>query len=312
MNAFAPIVASVQRRPSRAIVIAVPLVAALLGAVLAWAVRGDDHSTPEPASSTGQAIVTAGDLRLTLPDGWKRTSHGQAVPGLPAGGTTYISSLSTDVALAVLPPASPSLLPTELATARGASAPGPRPVKLGPVRAYHYVIALGGQRVVDVFVAPTTSGTATVACSTTVYELGECQTVVGALKLARGSFLPLSANAAFLERLPTTIATLNAQRDVLRKNLAAATTPVAGATAANHLASAYAKASAALRPLLPPTGDARATVRLLDSLRAEHASLADALAVRDSAGFTRIAATVKRHEQELASQLTAWQRSLPS
>ncbi len=52
-------------------------------------------------------------------------------------------------------------------------------------------------------------------------------------------------------------------------------------------------------------------MRLLDSLRAEHASLALALANRDRIAFTRLAATIKRHERALADQLAVWQRSLP-
>lgn len=293
--------------------IAVPLLAALLGAVLAWAVSGDNQpSTRADAAGANQTLVTAGDVRLTLPDEYKRVATGASIPGFPRERTTFVSTLSTDAAIAVLPPASASLLPTELAKARGANAPGPRPQRLGSVQAYHYVVSLNANRVVDVFAVPTTQGTATVACSTTVYELGECQTVVAALRLAKGSFLPLSTSAAFLERLPQTIAQLNAQRTTLRQDLAAASTPQGSAGVADRLSAAYAQAASALRPLLPPTGDARATVRLLDSLRAEHASLALALGNRDRIAFTRLAATIKRHERALADQLAVWQRSLPS
>lgn len=311
MNALAPIVASVQRRPSRVVLIAVPLLAALLGAVLAWALTNDDQPSIESAGAD-QTLVASGDLRATLPDDFKPARTGPKVPGFPNPGTTYVSTLSTDVAITLLPPASASLLPAQLAQARGANAPGPRPQRIGSVQAYHYVVALNAQHTIDVFAVPTTSGTATVACVTNVYELGECQTVVGALRLARGAFLPLSANAAFLERLPQAVDQLNAQRTRLRTQLAAAQTPQGSANVANRLVAAYAQAGDALRPLLPPTGDARATVRLLDSLRAEHASLATALANRDRPEFTRLAATIRRHERALAQQLATWQRSLPN
>jgi hypothetical protein len=311
MNALAPLVATVRRRPSIAMLVGVPLLAALLGALLAWALRGDGDRAPDRAAAGSAQAFVAGDLRLTLPDGWRQVRTGPSVPGFDKARTTYLSSLSSDVAIAMLPPTHPTLLPAELATRRDAAALRPRVLRAGRIRAYHYVAPLGAQRVVDVYAVPTTRGTATVACASPVYELGECQAVVGALRLARGDFLPLSPESAFLEALPAAVARLNADRAVLRTRLAQASTPEAGARAATRLAATYQTAGRPLRPLLPPDGDARATVRLLDSLRAEHASLAVALGTRDAAAFDRLADTIRLHEDRLADQLRAWQRSLP-
>jgi hypothetical protein len=215
------------------------------------------------------------------------------------------------VAFALIPPQSPTLLPAALVTHQDAGALQPRVLRAGSVRAYHYVTALGANRVIDVYAVPTTDGTATVACSSTVYELGECQSVVAALRLARGSFLPLSPDAAFLERLPAVVAKLNAERGTLRARLTQATSADAGARVATRLAASYAAAGRALRPLLGPEGDARATVRLLDRLRAEHLSLARALSAHDRVGFSRAAGTIASHEDRLARRLAAWQRLLP-
>jgi hypothetical protein len=312
MNALASIVTTVQRRPSVAILVGVPLLAALLGGVLAWALRDDGHDSPDRATTPAAArAFAAGDLRLALPDGWERVRNGPAVPGFDRARTTFVSSLSSEVAFALLPPESPTLLPAKLASRQGANALRPRILRAGRVRAYHYVTAVGAKPVIDVYAAPTTRGTATIACSSTVYELGECRSVVAALRLARGSFLPLSADAAFLERLPAVVAKLNAERGALRARLTHAASAEAGARVATRLAASYAAAGGALRPLLGPEGAARATVRVLDRLRAEHLSLALALGIHDRVAFARAAGTIGAHEDRLARRLAAWQRSLP-
>jgi hypothetical protein len=312
MNALAPIVASVQRRPSVVILVVVPVIAALLGGVLAWALRGEDPAAPDriPARASAGAFAT-GDLRLRLPDGWRQVARGPSIPGFDRGHTLFVDSPSSDVAIALLPPESPTLLPAALARRQDAGSLQPRIVRAGKVQAYHYVTALGANRVIDVFTAPTTRGTATVACSTAVYELGECQTVMGALRLTRGSFLRLSPDAAFLERLPAVVAKLNAERTTLRARLTEATTPAAGARVATRLAGSYAAAGRALRPLLGGEGPARATVRLLDRLRAEYVSVAAALGLQDRVSFNRAAGTIASLEARLAKRLAAWQGSLP-
>jgi hypothetical protein len=308
------IIGPFQRRPRAALLVAVPVIAALLGAALAWVLRDDSTDSPRPVTVAGAAkAFIAGDLRLALPEGWKQVRNGgPVVTGFDRAHTTYLSSLSTNVAVAMLPPASATLLPAPLATGPDGGARRAGIVHAGRITAYHYVVAPQPQKSpVDVYVVPTTLGNATVACTTSVFELGECQEAVAALRLARGSFLKLSDQAAFLERLPAVVARLNHDRAVLRTRLARATTADGSSRIATRLADIYHAAGSALRPLLAPTGPARETVRLLDRLRAEHASLALALSAHDSLGFGRAAGTIKAHERALASQLAVWQRSLP-
>jgi hypothetical protein len=309
MTSLTSISATVQRHRAAAALAAVPVLAAVIGAVLGWALRGDaGPSTTQAAASPDVRTFAAGDLRVTLPDGWSRVTKGLTVPGLDPGRTTLVSSVSTDVAVSLVAPTSPSLLPAELDTGTRR----PRIVRAGRVHAYHYVVALGANRVIDVYTAPTTQGTATVACSSAVYELGECETVVGALRLARGSFLAPSENAALLERLPAVVASLNARRAPLRTRLAKAPSAEAGARAADGLAAAYAAAARPLRPLVVRHGAALATVRVLHRLRAEHVALADALRIGDRATFTLTAQTIRADEARLDRRLAAWQRALRS
>jgi hypothetical protein len=307
VNALASISATVQRHRTVALLAAVPVAAALIGALLGWALRGDaGPSSDRGAASSDAQTFASGDLRLTLPEGWSRATKGLSVPGFDRARTLLLTGVSTDVAVTLVAPTSPSLLPAQLDTGSRA----PRVVRAGRVRAYHYVVALGANRVVDVYAAPTTQGTATVACSSTVYELGECQKVVGALRLARGSFLAPTENAALLERLPAVVAALNQRRAPLRARLAAAATPEGGARAADRLAAAYAAAARPLRPLIVRRGPAVDTVRTLHRLRAEHVILAGALRAGDRFTFTLTAQRIRRDERRLDRLLAGWERAM--
>jgi hypothetical protein len=307
VSALASLSATVQRHRSAAALALVPVVAALIGALLGWALRGDAGSgSVRPSASPDVHTFAAGDLRLTLPQGWTQVTKGLSVPGLDPAHTTLISSVSTDVAVSLVAPTSPSLLPDGL----DAGTRTPRAIRAGRVRAYHYVVALGSNRVIDVYAAPSTQGTAIVACSSAVYELGECNTVVGALELTRGAFLAPSPNAAMLERLPTVVASLNARRAPLRQSLASAPTAEDGARAADGLAAAYAAAAGPLRPLIVRSGAPLATVRTMHRLRAEHETLAAALRAGDRVTFTLTAQRIRADEARLDRRLAAWQRAL--
>jgi hypothetical protein len=307
VNALASISATVQRHRTVALLAAVPVVAAAIGALLGWALRGDaGPSSDRAAAPSGARTFATGDLRVTLPEGWTRATKGLSVPGLDPARTLQLNSVSTDVAIALVAPASPSLLPAQLDVGSRA----PRVVRAGRVRAYHYVVALRANRVIDVYAAPTTRGTATVACSSTVYELGECKAVVGALRLARGSFLAPTEHTALLERLPAVVAALNQRRAPLRARLATATTPEGGARAAERLAAAYAAAARPLRPLIVRRGAAIDTIRTLHRLRSEHVILAGALRAVDRVTFTLTARRIRRDERRLDRLLAGWQRAI--
>jgi hypothetical protein len=311
MSAVAPTPAGLRRRSSVAVLVGLPLIAALLGAVLASALSDGPSPTPSRTAPKPPArIVAAGDLRFVLPGRWTVAASGPRVPGFEGAHPLFVRSWNASVAIALLPPASPSLLPPRLAAARRPGGPLPIVVHAGRVRAYHYALVLGNDRVVDVYTAPTSRGTATVACTGILYMPAECDLAVSALRLAHGSFLPLNADAAFLEALPAVMARLNGTRARLRGRLAAATSVDAGAGAAVLLAAAYARAGRDLRPLVAAGGKAAATTDALDRLRAAHADVAGALRRRDRAGFGRAARAIRADEARLARALAGWQRAL--
>jgi hypothetical protein len=309
MSAFGHVGAPVQRHlsSSTALLVGLPLLGALVGAILALVFQdgaGDAprQATPGPVGRT----IAAGDLRLTLPQGWAPLRTGPDVPGFEGARATFARSGDADVVLALLPAARRSLLPPELDAARSPASSRPRVARAGEIRAYHYVLASDGERVLDVLVAPTTQGVATVACSSTVVAPGQCEVALRGLRLARGSFLPLGADAAFLARLPAVAAALDAQRVRLRTRLSRASLSEGAARTAARLAGAYAVAGRALRPLVAARSEA-ATVLLLDKLRVRYGRLAGALRARDRAAFQRRARAIGRAESALAAELVEWQ-----
>ena len=312
MSAVAPSPAVAQRRASAAVLLGLPLIAALLGAVLGSAFDGDGprrvQSVPQPRPAA--RVAAAGDLRFVLPNRWTTAASGPAVPGFGDARPLFARSWNSQVAIALLPPTSPSLLPPALAAARRPGSPAPIVVQAGRVRAYHYALVLGGQRLVDVYTVPTSHGTVTVACSGVLYMPAECDLAVPALRLARGAFLPLSADSAFLEALPTVVARLNVARARLRERLARATLVEGGARTAGRLADAYGRAGRELRPLVAAGGKTRATTDALARLRTAYAGLALALRHRNRGEFTRTSRAIRTDEARLARELAGWQRAI--
>jgi hypothetical protein len=311
MSAVAPRPAAVRRRSSVAVLVGLPLIAALLGAVLASALSDGRHDAPSrTAPKPAARVVATGDLRFVLPGRWTVAASGPRVPGFEAAHPLFVRSWNASVAIALMAPTSPSLLPPQLAAARRPGGPLPIVVHAGRVRAYHYALVLGNDRVVDVYTAPTTRGTATIACAGILYVPAECDLAVSALRLAHGSFLPLNADAAFLEALPAVMARLNLARARLRGRLAGATDVEAGARAAVLLAAAYARAGRDLRPLIPRGGRGHATTEAFGRLRTDYALLAGALRDQDRARFGRMARAIRADEARLARALAGWQRAI--
>lgn len=302
--------AAPQRPFPAALLVGLPVLAAVVGAVLALAFGNTDTAPVRSTSPPGETVA-AGDLRLKLPEGWTPARKVQDVPGFEGARKAFARSWGADVTIALLPAVRPSLLPRLLGAAQGLTSSRPRVVRAGAVRAYHYIGDTTADGVIEVVVVPTTQGVATIACASLALAPGACDPALRGLRLARGSFLPLSADAAFLSRLPAVAATLDAQRVRLRARLARASLPEDAARAAARLAGAYAEARGALRALAAPPSRAARTVRLLDGLRARYGRLADAVRTGDRTAFATTARAIGRDESRLATRLKSWQRAIP-
>jgi len=302
-----------RRRPSSLVLLGLPLAGALLGALLALAFGKPAANKPHaaaPSAASASAVVSAGALRVTLPEGWTPARTGPKIPGFAGAHAAFARSYDSDVAIALLPARSASLLPPALDVATNPAAARPRVQRIGAVSAYDYVRPAKGQRVLDIVVVPTTLGVATIACSSAVVAPDECAQALHGVRLAGGSFLPLSTESAFLAGLPGAVGTLGAQRLRLRTRLARAGLVAGAARTAYRLAGTYGTAQRALRPLAAPHSEARSTVILLRRLRSRYFTLAAAIRARDRAAFKATARSIETNEQRLAARVEAWQRAL--
>jgi hypothetical protein len=314
MSALGHVTATVQRRhPASLALVGLPVLAALLGAVLALAfgkpATDKPHAAAPVAASSG-AVVSAGALRVALPEGWTPTRTGPKIPGFDGAHAAFARTYDSDVAIALLPARSPSLLPPALDVATNPASARPRIQRVGALSAYDYVRPAKDHRVLDIVVAPTTLGVATIACSSAVVAPDECSQALHGLRLTGGSFLPLSTESAFLAGLPAAVRTLGAQRLRLRTRLTRAGLVGGAARTAYRLAGTYGTADRALRPLAAPHTDARSTVILLRRLRSRYFTLAAAIRARDRGAFKAAARSIETNEQRLASRIEAFQGAL--
>jgi hypothetical protein len=314
MSALGHVTATVQRRHLASLMLlGLPLAAAVLGAVLAIAFGKPAVDKPPavaPTAASAGPVVSAGALRVTLPEGWTPTRTGPKIPGFDGAHATFARSYDSDVVIALLPARSASLLPAALDVATNPAAARPRVQRSGTVSAYDYIRPAKGQRVLDIVVVPTTLGVATIACSSAVVAPDECAQALHGLRVVGGSLLPLSTESAFLAGLPDAVKTLGAQRLRLRTRLTRAGLVAGAARTAYRLAGTYGTADRALRPLAAPHSEARSTVILLRRLRSRYFTLAAAIRARDRGAFTAAGRSIATNEQRLAARIEAWQRTL--
>jgi hypothetical protein len=301
------------RRPSLAVLFGLPLVGALAGGALGWAIARDDGrrgGTARASPGATSAMVASGDVRVMLPQGWTPVRGRARLPGFDDGEVALVRGWNVDVVLAELPARHHSLLPPAL-MARAGKLPRPATVKVGARRAQRYAaLRLAGGTSVDVYVTPTTRGTVTWVCWSATSMRGECDVVLPRIRLVRGRFLPIGRDAAFLEGLPPAIERLNLARSRWRAALGRAATPDGGLRAARLLAAAYETAAADLRPLVTPASAASRTVTVLERLGRQHRRLAATLRVRARPPFRRLARAIRGDEAVLARKLQRWQRVL--
>jgi hypothetical protein len=309
MSTFGDIAPTVHRRRPRSSValVGVPVLAAILGALLALAFgEGSGAPPPRAAAAPSGAALAAGDLRVTLPHGWTQSRKAaEPVPGFEGARAIHARAGHAELTIALLPARRASLLPWGL----GAAPSRPSIVRAGAIRAYHYALPATGRGSREIVVAPTSQGVATIACSAAA--AGACDRVLHGLRLATGAFVALDANAAFLAHLPAATRTLDAQHLRTRERLASTTDPEEAAGAAARLAAAYEATARTLRRLAAARGGrAAATVDLLDRLRSDYARLALVVRRGDRAAFKAAAAAIDAGEARLAARLQAWQRVL--
>ena len=264
-------------------------------ALLAGFLIGKGGGGSDESQAAADNVNTAGALELSYPDGWQRASSPPEIPGLRLqqpiaisqtgeGGTGSGSALQAGTTRAT----GASLLPAQFLRRLGDEPPRDDAVRLGDLDAYRYrdLRPRGFDGSLTVYVAPTTAGVATVACSSPAAAaatfLPDCESVAGGLKLVDGDAFALGPDKDYLAKLDKAMAKLNSDRKSGSAALRKAKGQEGQAKAAASLAQAYGRARGSLRgdPVSPAVRGAAASVQ---GARA-----------RTQAADTRLAAAAKR------------------
>jgi len=282
------------------------LAGALAGLLLGRSIGGTDRSEPDRASA--KRSVAAGQLRLSLPAGWSRSSDPPPIPGFDSAQRIAAQqpALRVDVVAALLPADDVTLLPSQLLR-RLTTRPGPPTSALeigGGLRAREYLqLRLKGTgQVLDVLVAPTTAGVASVACiarPAAAPVLSSCAEAARSVTVTGTRPVPLGPSAAFRSRLPAVLAALDAAR--MDENAAAAR---ADRGAVRRLAAAHLRAGRALSPLADRSVSAQQRIAsaLIEQAKA-YELLAESLAAQRRGPAVRARARVRTAESELRRAL---------
>jgi hypothetical protein len=252
-----------------------------IGSAIAGLVLGGVYrSAPAPRVETRAAPIASAGVRVQLPTGWARGSA-TTLSGFDQPLWLRHAGAGVNAAVELLPAAAPTLLPV------GVQASGaPQTVELASGRqAWRYRVERSDGVPLVFYAAPTTKGIATVGCLNVSGSTAEraCRAVAVAVTVPGSHRLAPGERAAFLSRLPATVASLDSARTKGARALDAASLPAAQALAADGLARAHRAAAAELAPLRSNDDRlASETVGALGATASAYSVLADAARARSS------------------------------
>ena len=289
------------RRRWPVVALGVVIAAAVIGAIIALTSAGAPS-----ASGTTAASVDA--VRVSLPSTWHREAP-SASPSLGLTGELAVAAPAPSRGVLVIgrmAPSSQSALPQSL-LATLPSTVTPQIVKMDRVVFYRYPSspARGAGASQSIYAMPTTAGTVIGVCrpvATSSAFAGDCERVLGTLRLASGQAIPLILSATYARTVNSVITRLNSVRSSAGRQLAAATTAHAQATAATLLQKADSQAASSLAHL--STGGASvANTALAHALLVTadaYGALAHAAAHNDSHGYSAARVDLARSNQALS------------
>jgi hypothetical protein len=242
-----------------------------------FAVGGGDPPTSRTATPA-RATVHDG-VRLQVPGGWARADVVK-VPGFkrPLGLRNPDAGLRAVVER--LPATSATLLPAAFLATLERAPEKPELVRLAAGRhAWRYRFPGRDGSMTLFYAAPTTSGIATVACTSPIDANipPDCAALAAAVTVPGSRPLAPSMSAGFLSRLPTVVSDLEAARAKGVDALAGAERARGQALAADELGRAHKAAATALAPLASGNDKVpRATVGALTATASALTTLASA------------------------------------
>ena len=283
------------------------IAAGLVGAAaLGLLLGGAGSAGSEPASFERTARSDA--VALDFTEDWRRTKEAAPIPGLRLRDSVALASVegpAGQIQAGMTDATGPTMLPDTLSGRLAEEPKTDDPVRLGKLDAYRYGdLRLDGKREnLRLYVAPTTGGVATVACSAKpadAQELWEsCETVATTLSLRSGEPLSLAPSEDYAQRITRANARLSRTRAQGRKDMRAAKRPAAQERAAESVAGGYRQAARAVRGADPPpqAGDAnREIVVAFGSVADAYSALASAASSGGKKRWNAARAQVQRRE----------------
>jgi DNA polymerase III delta prime subunit len=272
------------------------VIAAALGLIIAGTTGG------APANSAGSNVAYAGAVRVSVPSRWRR----EPVPAALSVG------LAQELALASPPPERGSLVigtvaagdPSQLPQRLLATLPptiAPALVRVDHVVLERYLSRPSSEGPGDeaIFVLPSTLGTIIGICKTEGASpdfMGNCERVLGTIKLTTGSAVRLPLSANYARALNAAIDQLNAVSLAAGTQLASATSARAQAAAAARLARAHSQAASALEHISAGTAPAAngPLAKALVATASAYSALAVAATHNDAHAYDAARAEVAR------------------
>jgi hypothetical protein len=268
----------------------------LLVVVVIGFLLGRSGGDSEEATPAAENSAAAGGLELNFPDDWRRSTSPPDIPGLELRDQNSLKQEGSPQANGLMAgftnATRPALLPDAFVNRLSKEPPRNDAVKLGDLDVYRYrdVRPRGFDGRLTMYVAPTSSGVATIACTARAPDaasfLPSCERVAGDLKLVGGvEAFALGGDPNYTAKLKTTMRKLNVARKRDLSQLRKAKKPAGQAAAATALASDYRRAARGLGGLSisPAVVDANNAVRSALA-RTEKAYRSLATAAREDRG----------------------------
>ena len=316
--------AAPRRRPPARRTTSPALVAlgALLVVVLAVVGFLVGHSGSGDEPSSDQQRVASGPLAVSPPSSWRLVETEFNVPGLHLSDGTRLAPGGTPsrgvLEVGTTDAKTPTLLPASFVKRLDRAPPRDDPVRLGDLEAYRYadVQVRGFNRRLNVYVAPTTEGVATIACTApeavAAAFMPDCESAATTLELQSGDAYPLGADTAYSKKLNATMRKLNAARSNQTRALRQAKTARGQAQAAASLAGAYRSAAQALASTQVSPELATQNARVVRALRqasAAYGQLAGAARKANKGAYRAATRDVASAERDLRRALASVGRS---
>ena len=297
-----------------AIVLVVAAVAGIVGGILLGVSLGDSSGSGAKERPGGSAA--SGALALRYPSGWASTEP-RAVTGLQLRAALALSASDDQAGDGLVAgftnATGPTLLPASFRQLLDGDTNERERVRLGKLEGYRYP-ELGHEDLGDtvrVYVVPTTSGVATIACfagENGVGALDECEGIAGTLRLKGARAFAVGPDPDYAKLVNSRVTKVSRARDSARARVRTATTAAAVASALRSVVPVYRSAARRLAarevsPELKPTSLAIATA--MAGVGNAYTRLAAAAASQSDARYKKQQRRVRAAEGRLNRTLSA-------